>query len=101
MPKVPNIKNFSNLVQLVAVTSDCINLEGVMDNEERSKLRTILDYWIEHNRQHSREFREWAGKAKGYGEDEAGKRMLQAAQEMDKASQSLSQALRSLDKEEL
>tara|TARA_B100001971_G_scaffold185321_1_gene184537 strand:+ start:475 stop:693 length:219 start_codon:yes stop_codon:yes gene_type:complete len=72
-----------------------------MDNEEKAKLRTLLNYWIEHNKEHSQEFREWAGKAKGGGETEACKEMLQATQEMDQASEFLSQALRRLEKKEL
>ena len=72
-----------------------------MGNDERAKLRTMLNYWIEHNEEHSQEFREWADKAKGFGEAEACKEMLQAAQEMDKASESLSQALVRLEKKEL
>ncbi len=72
-----------------------------MENDERAKLRTLLNYWIEHNKEHSQEFREWAGKAEGWGETGAGEEMLQATREMDKASQSLSQALRKLEKKEL
>ena len=72
-----------------------------MDNDERAKLRTLLNYWIEHNKEHSQEFREWADKAKGFGEAEAGEEMLQAAQEMDKASEFLSQALGRLEEKEL
>ncbi len=72
-----------------------------MDNDERAKLRTLLNYWIEHNKEHSQEFREWAGKTKGWGEAEACKEMLQATREMDKASESLSQALRRLENKEL
>ena len=72
-----------------------------MDNDERAKLRTLLTYWIEHNKEHSQEFREWVEKAKGFGEAEAGKEMLQAAQEMDKASKFLSQALSRLEEKEL
>jgi nickel/cobalt exporter len=68
-----------------------------MGNEERAKLRTLLNYWIEHNKEHSQEFREWADKAKALGEAEAGAEMLQASQEMDKASQILSQALKRLE----
>jgi len=68
-----------------------------MSSEERAKLRTLLNYWIEHNREHSQEFREWADKAKAFGEVEAGEEMLQAAQEMDKASKILSQALGRLE----
>jgi len=71
-------------------------LEGVIGNDERAKLETLLNYWIEHNKEHSQEFREWAGKTKGLGEDEAGEDLLQASQEMDKASETLSQALRRL-----
>ncbi len=71
-----------------------------MSNDERAKLRTLLNYWIEHNKEHSQEFKEWAGKAKGFGEAEAGDDMLLAAQEMDKANEILSQALRRLERRE-
>ena len=68
-----------------------------MSNEERAKLRTLLNYWVEHNKEHSQEFREWAERAKALGEVKAGEEMLQAAQEMDKASKILSQALKRLE----
>ena len=70
-----------------------------MSNDERAKLRTLLNYWIEHNKEHSQEFREWAEKARSFGEAEAGEEMLQAAQEMDKVSKFLSQALGRLEEE--
>ena len=72
-----------------------------MDNDERVKLKTLLNYWIEHNKEHSQEFREWADKAKVFGEAEAYEQMLLAAQEMDKASESLSRALRKLEEKGL
>ena len=72
-----------------------------MANEERVKLRTLLNYWIGHNKEHSQEFREWADKVKGFGEAEAAEEMLQAVQEMDKASERLLQALKLLEKKEL
>ena len=72
-----------------------------MDNDERTKLKTMLNYWIKHNKEHSQEFREWAEKAKVFGEAEAYEGMLQASQEMDKASEFLSQALNRLEKKEL
>ena len=65
--------------------------------DERVKLRTMLGYWIEHNKEHSQEFREWAEKTRSFGEVAAGEEMLQAAQEMDKASRFLSQALERLE----
>ena len=61
--------------------------------DERAKLRALLNYWIEHNKEHSQEFREWVSKAKALGEAEVGEDMLQAAQEMDKASEILARAL--------
>jgi len=71
-----------------------------MSNDEKAKLRTLLNYWIEHNKEHSQEFRGWASKAKEFGETEAGEDMLKAAQEMDKASEILSQALTRLGERE-
>jgi len=71
-----------------------------MGNDEKAKLRTLLNYWIEHNKEHSQEFREWASKTKVLGEADAGEDMLLAAQEMDKASEILSQALRRLEGKE-
>ena len=68
-----------------------------MTNDERAKLRTLLTYWIEHNREHADEFREWAVKAKAWGEAEVGEEMLQAAQQMTKANEPLSQALTRLE----
>lgn len=68
-----------------------------MGDEERVKLRTLLNYWVEHNMEHSQEFREWADKAKAFGETAAGEELLQAAQEMDKATKFLSQAQKRLE----
>jgi len=68
-----------------------------MGMDERAKLKTLLNYWIEHNREHSQEFREWADKAKAMGETEVAGEMLQAVQEMDKASGLLSQSLKRLE----
>ncbi|MBI4188520.1 MAG: hypothetical protein HY529_04850 [Chloroflexi bacterium] len=71
-----------------------------MDSEEKAKLRTLLTYWVKHNKEHSQEFEEWAGKLKAFGEAEAGGELLLAAKEMEKASQNLSRALRRLEKKE-
>jgi nickel/cobalt exporter len=68
-----------------------------MVSDERAKLRALLNYWIEHNREHSDEFKEWADKARVLGEVEIAEEILQAAQEMDKASGLLSQSLKRLE----
>ena len=62
---------------------------------EEQKLTTILDYWIQHNIGHSREFREWAEKARSLGRTAVGEYILQAAEQVDKANESL----RAADKE--
>ena len=71
-----------------------------MDNKELTKIRTLLNYWIEHNREHSQEFKEWADKITAAGETEAGGDMKLAAQEMDKASEILSRARHRLEGKE-
>jgi hypothetical protein len=68
-----------------------------MVNDEKAKLRVLLNYWIEHNQEHGQEFREWADKARALGEAEAGASLGQAAQEMDKATKFLSQARKRLE----
>jgi hypothetical protein len=68
-----------------------------MGNDEKAKLRTMLNYWIEHNQEHSQEFGEWAAKAREFGEAGAAEEILLAAQELDKASRLLSKALARLE----
>ena len=68
-----------------------------MSDEETTKLKTLLNYWIKHNREHSQEFREWADKAKALGSSKVSKDMMQAVQEMDKASECLLRAQRDLE----
>lgn len=71
-----------------------------MDRNEVEKLKILLEHWIEHNREHGGEFREWADKAKDIGEAVVEKDMLDAAEYMDKASESLLKALGELKKAE-
>ena len=69
-----------------------------MNKSEMEKLKILLDHWIEHNKEHGDEFREWAEKARDLGEAVVQQDMLDAAQYMDKASDSLVKALEELDK---
>ena len=68
-----------------------------MSKTEREKIKILLNHWIENNKEHSQEFREWAEKAKGLGEIETCDDILEAAQEMDKANEALLRALRTLE----
>ena len=70
-----------------------------MGSDERAKLKALLSYWVEHNREHSHEFKEWVDKAKVLGEVEVAEEILRASQEMDKVSELLSQSLKRLEEE--
>jgi thioredoxin 1 len=58
---------------------------------ETGRLKVLLTSWIEHNRKHGKKFKEWAEQAKNTESDPMYSRVLQAAKEMDKANEQLSQ----------
>jgi len=66
-----------------------------LGNDDLAKLKTLLGYWIEHNQEHGQEFREWADRVPGLGD--VGKDLLKASEEMDKATQFLSEAREKLE----
>ena len=68
-----------------------------MGSDEKARLKTLLNYWVEHNREHSQEFTEWVAKAKALGEAEVAEEISQAVQNMDKVSEILSQSLKRLE----
>jgi nickel/cobalt exporter len=67
---------------------------------EKDKLRALLEYWVKHNKEHGEEFREWAEKAKNFGETAIHDELIQAYEEMGKANVLLLSALSRLKKEE-
>ena len=68
-----------------------------MGSDDRAKLRALLNYWVEHNQEHSQEVKDWADKARSLGEAKVAEEMVQAAKAMDKASALLSQSLKRLE----
>jgi hypothetical protein len=66
-----------------------------MSNVDRGRLETLLKHWVQHNREHSQEFRSWAKKTEDLGEV-AHDAILAAAQQIDKANEFLFQALDNL-----
>ena len=70
-----------------------------MDNNEMDKLRILLSHWIEHNKEHSDEFKRWGDKARNMGKSLVQRDILDAAQYMEKSSESLKRALKELDKQ--
>lgn len=67
-----------------------------MVQEEQEKLVKMLDYWIEHNREHRAEFIEWADKAKGYAGASVQTCLIEAARHLETANQYLTRALKDL-----
>jgi len=67
-----------------------------MSTDESNKLKTLLSYWVEHNEEHSGEFREWAEKAKEMGEADVADEIMQAVGHMDKVSEILSKTMKRL-----
>ena len=68
-----------------------------MVSGERDKLKTLLDYLVEHNQEHSQEVRDWAHKASIMGETRLAEDMLQAAKAMDNAGVLLYESLKRME----
>ncbi len=68
-----------------------------MSNDEKSKLRALLGYWVEHNREHGEEFREWADRAVRMGEVEVAGEIRQAVRHMESVTEILSGTLKKLE----
>jgi rubrerythrin len=67
-----------------------------MDNAQE-KLRILLDYWIEHNNEHEKEFRDWADKAAS-SSTEVAKQLQKAATKMAAVTDELTKAKQILPK---
>jgi thioredoxin 1 len=64
--------------------------------DEVGRLKLLLTSWVEHNKKHGEQFRQWAEKVKDMKSDPIYSRALQAAQQLEKANEQLSQALTQL-----
>lgn len=82
-----------NQGRLAAVNKD-IAMEGI-----EQRLQTLIDYWIEHNSEHEKEFRDWADKAASSSTEVAGQ-LQKAATKMAAASDELMKAKQALSKSE-
>ena len=64
-------------------------------DDVREKLQVLIDYWIEHNSEHEKEFRDWANKAVWLSTDIA-QQLRVAADKMAAASAELIKAKKAL-----
>ena len=66
-------------------------------DDVREKLHVLLDYWIEHNSEHEKEFRDWADKVVSLS-TEVAQQLQAAATKMAAASNELTKAKQALSK---
>jgi len=66
-------------------------------DDVREKLRVLLDYWIEHNSEHEKDFRDWADKVVSLSPDVA-HQLQEAAAKMAAVSNELMKAKKALSK---
>jgi rubrerythrin len=66
-------------------------------DDVQEKLRILLDYWIEHNSEHEKEFRDWADKVVSLS-TEVAQQLQEAAAKMAAASNELMKAKQALPK---
>ncbi len=72
--------------------------EGASPAGERpGKLAVLLDYWLEHSREHGQEFRRWAGRPEAAT---VSRELRLAAAALDRAVRYLKQAREHLQEEE-
>ena len=62
----------------------------------QEKLHVLLDYWIEHNREHEEEFREWAAKVV-FSSSEVAQQLGEAAAKLAEANSDLIKARQILE----
>jgi thioredoxin 1 len=61
--------------------------------DEMGKLKVLLTSWVERNKKHAEKLRKWTQQAKNMESDPMYSRALQAAEEVEKANEQLSQVL--------
>ena len=70
-----------------------------MSSDDLTKLKKLLEFWIDHNNEHGDEFKEWAEKANQMGKDSVYRDLTAAAKDITEANKSLARALDKLRNE--
>jgi rubrerythrin len=74
-------------------------VKNIAMDDIQQKLKVLLDYWIEHNAEHEKEFRDWADKVAS-SSTEVAKQLQKAATKMAAVSDELTKAKQALSKGE-
>jgi len=83
---------------LGAVPEDTIRamVDGILQRfpaDETGRLKVLLTSWVEHNQKHAEKFSKWVEKAENMESDPMYSGALQAAEEVEKANEQLSDVL--------
>jgi thioredoxin-like negative regulator of GroEL len=76
-------------------------VEGILEKfpaDATGRLKVLLTSWVEHNKKHSERFSKWAEESNNLEANPIYSSALQAAQELRKANEQLSQTLTQLPK---
>ena len=71
--------------------------KSIAMDDVQEKLRILLNYWIEHNSEHEKEFRDWADKVVSLS-TEVAQQLREAATKMAAVSNELMKAKQALPK---
>jgi len=71
--------------------------EAMTLEEDRLRLKKLLEHGIEHSREHEQRFREWTDKAEAMGLTSVSPHLSQAVNGMEEVAKSLQKALDKLD----
>jgi len=71
-------------------------VDGILQRfpaDETGRLKVLLTSWVEHNQKHAEKFSKWVEKAENMESDPMYSGALQAAEEVEKANEQLSDVL--------
>jgi thioredoxin 1 len=88
-----NVDEILGAVPEQAIRSKVEDIVKRFPTDESGRLKVLLTSWVQHNKQDSEKFRKWKEKVKDVESDPIYDAVLQAAQEMEKANEKLSQLL--------
>ena len=88
-----NVDEILGAVPEPAIRSKVEDILKRFPTDERGRLKMLLTSWTEYNKEHGEKFRKWTEKAENIENGPIYNSLFQAAQEMEKANERLSQLL--------
>ena len=65
-------------------------------NEDKERLRHLLEHWVEHNKSHRESFKDWLTKSEKMGLNSVAKKLKEAVDANDEVIKSLQRALKEI-----